>query len=329
MMKNDVEIMFRIYPMDVGIPWKEGVFRREIHNKEELNDYIKKTNGVASCYVSVYDTNKEMTLDKFVFDLDDTNISIALEDAKELVRRVRLPWTVLFSGKKGFHVYVFLSPVKLRRDIARYYLKKVQDDLSSGLKTVDPHVKGDVSRIIRIPNTLNGGRYCTFLPPEFLTWDINQVLEWSRITHGMLVSQSDAPLKTIEELAGNVEIPDTKPTEIDDEIGGIPSIGIIKQIIRPCIVEEMLNPVRKNRGPFHITRMNFVMEMKYHGFTQLQIFKTMKQFDFIDYDSAKTQYQIEKISEYVENSGGKPHGCKRLKEKLGDRCTRCSWVYCW
>ncbi|RLJ04134.1 MAG: hypothetical protein DRP18_05115, partial [Candidatus Aenigmatarchaeota archaeon] len=80
-------------------------------------------------YASVYDNNPDITLDKVVFDLDnETNLNKTLEDTISLVNRLQeknIPYAVIFSGRKGFHIYGLLKPAKLTRDVGAYYLKSL------------------------------------------------------------------------------------------------------------------------------------------------------------------------------------------------------------
>lgn len=331
-MNTTINTLFSVFPREIGIPWddpKKAFFRKTVTSKRGLTNYISTVNGIRSCYCSVYDTHSKVTIDKVVFDLDSTNLETALKDTIKIIKRIKDPFLVLFSGKKGFHLYILLKPQKLRRDVAGFYIKELQQRLSKGIKTVDTHLIGNVSAMIRIPQTLNKKRYCTFLPPEFKNWDINQVLEWSMQPHELQIHGS-TDYRTIEEAVGEIEVKEYKETIIPDDfikINGIPPLEDLHLFIRPCVLEEMIHPVRKDRGSFHMTRMSFVSELMFLGHTKKQVLDIFRlihsKYPIPDFDEETTMYQISKIFE----NKIKPYGCLKLKEKL--TCTNCGWKYMW
>lgn len=331
-MNKVINTLFSIFPREIGIPWddsKGGFFRREVTSKHDLINYIDTVNGISSCYCSVYDTNKDVTIDEVVFDLDSESLETALKDVIKLTKRIQDPYLVLFSGRRGFHLHVLLKPQKLRRDVAGFYIKELQKKLSKGIKTVDSHLIGDVSRMIRVPQTLNNKKYCTFLPPEFKNWNISQVLDWSMKPHELQI-YGRSEYRTIEEVVGEIEVAEHRETVIPDDIKiiDIPPLEDLCLFIRPCVLEEMIHPVRKDRGAFHITRMSFVSELMFLGYTEeqcLNVFRLIhSKYPIPDFDEDKTMYQIEKIFE----NKVKPYGCVKLKEK-GLPCTECGWKYWW
>lgn len=321
-----INALFGIYPREIGIPWHKNFYRKVVTCKRDFHRYIDTINGVASCFVSVYDINNKVTVDKVIFDLDAENLDDALNDAKEIIKRVSdIPHFTLFSGRKGFHIYVLLKPIKMRRDVAGLYVKELQNKISSGLKTVDTHLIGNISAMIRVPNTLNHGRYCTFLLPEFMQWDMEQVLQWSTEPHEPDFDYT-WEYKSIDELVSDISV--NKQTGSEDEfkdieVKGVPTNKVLYQIIRPCIMEEMVRPVRGERGAKHIARMDLVSELMYLAFTPSQIFQVFKNFNMPDFDEDVTKYQIKKLFE----SKLKPYGCTKLMKELP--CTQCGWKYWW
>lgn len=328
---NTINTLFPVFPREIGIPWddpKRDFFRKTVTSKRGLTNYINTVNGIRNCYVSVYDANPNPIIDKIVFDVDSTNLGIALRDITKLTKRIKDPFLVLFSGRKGFHVYILLKPQKLRRDVAGFYVKELQQRLSKGIKTVDTHLVGNISAMIRIPQTLNNKHYCTFLPPEFKKWDINQILQWSMRPQELQIHCA-TDYRTIEEIVGEIEVKQYEPVTYPDglKINGIPPIEDLHLFIRPCVLEEMLHPVRKDRGAFHITRMSLVSELMFLGHTKNQVLDVFRlihsKYPISDFDEDRTMYQISKIFE----NKIKPYGCVKLKEQLP--CNNCGWKYMW
>jgi hypothetical protein len=321
--------LFNVFPREIGIPWESNFYRKTITSIRDLKRYISIVNGNRGCYVSLYDINDKIVLDKIVFDLDSNNLSTSLNDTKKLVRRIvkaKLPYTVLFSGRKGFHVYILLKPQKVRRDVAGFFIKEIQNNFKYGIESVDNHLVGNVSAMIRIPNTLNRNRYCTFLPVSFMGWDIDKILEWSKEQHDA-VNSFTGEYRTIEDITGNLEIrkhPEGSQFGDDITLGSVPSIEMLNELIRPCVLNEMLHPVRGvERGPKHIIRIDLVSELMFLAFSKHQVLEVFRNFEMGDFSEEKTMYQINKIFD----GKIKPYGCKKLRNEV--KCTECGWKYWW
>ena len=318
-MDSKILSLFNIFPRDIGIPnpiRKKDFYRREVTNFKEFYHYLTLMTGSnKGAYASVYDNNPEVTLDKVVFDLDnELNLNKALEDTISLVNRLQeknIPYAVTFSGRKGFHVYGFLKPVKLSRDVGAYYLKTLQEELAEGIESVDRHLIGDIRRMIRIPNSLNNRHYCAPLPVNFQKMSIEEILDYSKKPHGLHFSHGE--LKPIQELVGsNVSLPkksNTKDEEIlQDNTGIVPDIGILEEVIRPYVLEAVKKP-----NPPHIVRLDFVSELMFLGLTQEQILSVIKKLNWEDFDVEATKYQIRKVFEKKL----KPYSGSKLCQVLG------------
>jgi len=263
------------------------------------------------CYTSVYNIGEEILLDKFVFDLDSKDLNEVFTEADILASRLHdrnISYAVIFSGKKGAHVYGLLKPAKLERDIAEYYLKKLHKSFIDGLKTVDMHLVGNPSAMIRIPNTLNDGRYCIPLPFEFRKMNIQEILDYSRIQHN--INFFPGELRTIQELVGDLKVQKRDDTIFKDEIKlrSVPSMEILEELIRPCVITEI-----KKNNPCNIARIDFVSEMMFTGFIPKQILEVIKDLEWDDFDEKQTQYYIRKVFERRL----KPYSNFKLKEAFG------------
>ena len=161
------------YPREICFPSRRLIkTETEFYNK--VNDCNKLKNVYFSLYCCTDKRNFENThIDKIFFDFDiDKKSSVPVKVQKEkLVRQVRkfsdylkekdYQHLICFSGKKGFHVYVFTSNyeniVHKRDTIYNAY----QYFISTLKITPDLHCK-DLRRISRVPNTwhMEGRRYC-------------------------------------------------------------------------------------------------------------------------------------------------------------------------
>ena len=328
-MDSRVLSLFSIFPRDIGIPnpiRKRNFYRREVGSFKEFYRYlILMTGSNRGAYASVYDNNAEITLDKVVFDLDNkTNLNKALEDTISLVNRLQdrdIPYAVTFSGRKGFHVYGLLKPAKLSRDVGAYYLKSLQEELAEGIESVDRQLIGDIRRMIRVPNSLNNGYYCSPLPTNFQKMSIEEILDYSKNTHRL--SFSHGKLKPIQELVGNIRPPEKPDKNNEDEIlqdnvGSIPDMDILAEIVRPYVLEAVRKP-----NPPHIVRLDFVSELMFLGLTEQEIFEIIKRLGWKDFDEEATKYQIK----YVFEKKLKPYSASKLCQILN--CDRGREYYWW
>ena len=313
---TDVSFLYGTFPRDISLPnsFKKGSFyRKKVICARDFQRYLSLMSGSSiSTYTSVYDTNEQVLLDKFVFDLDGEDLNEVFAEVDILASRLHdrsIPYLVLFSGKKGFHVYGLLKSIKLPREVAGYYLGNLHRSLINNLKCIDMHLVGNISAMIRIPNTLNDGRYCTPLPFEFRKMNIEEILDYSKTQHTLNFFPGE--LRTIQELAGDLKVPQKNDSEeFKDEIkvGSIPSMEILEDLIRPCVIKEI-----QKSNPGTVARVNFTSEMMFAAFTPKQILEVIKKLDWDNFDERMTKYQISKVFERRL----KPYSNSKLKEAFG------------
>ena len=313
---NDISFLYSQFPRDISLPnsFKKGSFyRKRVTCMRDFQRYLSLMSGSSvGVYTSVYDTNEQVIIDKLVFDLDGEDLNEVFVEVDILASRLHdrnISYLVIFSGKKGFHVYGLLKPSKIPRDIAGYYLGILQRGLINDLKTIDTHLIGNISAMIRIPNTLNDGRYCVPLPFEFRKMSIEEILDYSRTQHTLNFFPGE--LKTIQELSGDLKVPQKDDSEeFKDEIkvGSIPSMEILEDLIRLCVIKEI-----QKSNPGTVARVDFVSEMMFAAFTPQQILEVIKKLDWDNFDERMTRYQISKVFERRL----KPYSNSKLKEAFG------------
>jgi len=324
-----LDTLYGIFPRDVSVPDGNGNLpRKTIYTRHSFYNHIETLNACGHhCYTSVYDTRDDITIDKVVFDIDSSNLNKSLKEAKILHQRLsEFPHLIVFSGTKGFHIYCFFKPKILSREMGSYFIQTFQEKYQSGLKTVDPHLIGNVSAMIRVPNTINKGRYCTYISSKrFQSMSIDDILEESKGQHRGRIDFT-LSYKSITDLIDGNDPIIKEPSNFffTDKVSDIPNLEILHHLIRPCIMKEMLKPDRgQERGPRHVTRLNFVSEMLHLNFSKEQIFETIKLFNMGDFNEEKTWYQISKICD----NRTKPYGCIKLRESIS--CSKCGWRYWW
>lgn len=310
-----VEELFSRFPREVGYP------RRVVYNYAELVRYVELNNGVRNVYVSLYDLT--FTVDKLFFDFDSrTDLGQAFEDAKAFARRLEehnYPYIPLFSGRKGFHVYVLVKPWRPPNvETAKAVLRDVQTRLAGDLATADRHVFGDVRRLVRFPNTLNGSNYCVPLPLDFTRWSLSQVVDYAKAPRA--VEYGVPHLPGIDAFVDSVH-------EYYHEEGGMkplhdfadmpPSLQLVKPLLRSCVFEAATT----DPDPPHIVRVALVTELMYYGWSKESVHELIRRLRWRDYDPKTTKYQVDQIY----RKGYYPPSCYKLRPYV--RCTECGWVY--
>lgn len=123
-------------------------------------------------------------IDTIFIDLDCDNLHYAHYEAKMLdlyLRHYDCNPRVYFTGNKGFALYIDFPEVRLIKEtvkiVLRTYLESIQSVLA--LKSIDRGCFDCISRISRIPNTINhkSGLYCIPLSREELWNPLSKIKE--------------------------------------------------------------------------------------------------------------------------------------------------------
>lgn len=150
--------LFSSFPREVGNP-KRVVVR----SLDELIKFYEENNGRNPIYVSVYpyveNPSGGVQVDRIFIDFDAPSLDqlpSVYEEVKKFctaLKEKNIPFLSLFSGKKGFHVYIFFEPVTLTNP--KETLKRVVKQLCkwAGVegKFIDWNVVGDIRRLARLP----------------------------------------------------------------------------------------------------------------------------------------------------------------------------------
>ena len=309
-----IEDLFKRFPRDVDYP------RKVVYNYEELKRFVELTNGIKSVYVALYDHT--FIIDKIFFDFDSKDITLAFEDVKTFIKRLNeynYPFIPVFSGRKGFHVYVLLKPwTPPNVETAKAVLRDLQQALAGDLTTCDRNIFGDIRRLTRYPNTLNKTNYCVPLPYDFVNWNISQIIDYAKSQREIDYEIKNLP--SINAFIDNINEYTNAPSKLKPlhEIVDMPPLlYLVKPLIRPCIFES----VTIEPDPPHIVRLSLVTELMYYGWSKESIHELIKKLKWRDYNSKMTKLQIDQIfrKKYL------PPSCYKIKNFV--RCNECGWVY--
>jgi len=310
---KNLRLLFSFYPREYS---KKRIL---IHSPYELERRMNIDNGLDDIFVSVYDVNH--IIDKIVFDIDGKSLPEALKQTNELINRLeeaKIPTIPIFSGKKGFHVYALFEPWRSTNDsTASEVVRLVSVKFAEGLSMVDSHLIGNISALIRVPNTIhpNGYGYCTYLRPSELA-DLSTILELCK--HRRSPEYFLYPRKDIRDFVDLSEIKQESKKDIFFKPNSSEKINyrFLSNLLRPCIAKAIF------KDPCHMVRVEFVAELRELGYTADQILKLCSQLDWADFNPEISSKQIAQVFK-----GYKPLRCQKLKKFVN--CTNCGWVYWW
>jgi len=326
------KILFYPFYREVGNP-----ARKIVRNIREFYKFIVENNGINDCFVAVYDLRYR--IDKIYFDLDILDIKLAYKFYTYL-KGLGLSVIPVFSGKKGFHFYVLLKPMRFKdRDEAIARLREISFTWidESGLyrkennykvSYLDTRVIGDLRRLTRVPNTLRPPEnitYCTYLPEDFGSMSLTELFEYIKQPH-----------EVEYEIKRNVKLTDIETTDaiydymishhpsehisFDQDVSHLEKIDIdvrkfLKFLLRPCLYEWILT-----EEPPHDIRTAATIDLLRADFTPEEIIYLYSKLKWIDYDYRKTRYHVYRIA---SKSWLKPYSCKKLRMMgycLGEEC---------
>jgi len=258
--------------------------RIRVKTEKDALRYINLYNGKKNLYKSLYRvTNNGYLIDKIFFDFDGEKSHYATKKFTKFLHNDNIAFKVHFSGR-GFHIFI---PVIIKEKITDYKLsirelQKAILDTYNLLKYCDPHVIGDIARVVRIPNTFNlrANRYC--IPLRY-----NDIIDLSyEEIRELAVKQRwiiDYAVKGKKLELKNVKKKEHK--EYDNHV-------IIVEGVEPCI-----NRILEKRNPTHDERFLLVLHYKELGENMNQIVERFKKLNWSDWNERITRYQVQHIFE--------------------------------
>jgi hypothetical protein len=194
--------MFDKFPREIGSS------RKIVHNKDDMINWINRSNGYKNCFTSVYKFNEikktergqkadyySAEIDKIFFDFDiepdNPDRSDAYDDREtalnalnrfhEYLDNRNIKHAMFISGG-GFHGYIFCG-----YNVLEYKKQALQNAHMHFIDTldlkIDNKIPGDIARITRIPNTYNLKRekFCVpILPEEIKEYDADELFELAK-----------------------------------------------------------------------------------------------------------------------------------------------------
>ena len=322
------------FPKTFGNP-----VQRRIDDTKTLS-FLLELNRYTDCYLSVnYYPNwmtqssrhiQFVTVPKLFFDFDSVDLNLAYKDMKKLYLYLdgEVPTVPVFSGNKGFHLYILLKPktyevsAKLKELLYRSH-KYFETKL--GLKTLDQHVYSDYKRIARIPYTKNSKSGLWSFVLDDVDVPLNSVLDQAKERPPAIQIPNKERNFTLDEFVEKYkyDVMDkfSVPPLRTETIGELADLKYYESLFEyyPCVWNDLLSD-----NPKHVSRFQAVVWMKWLGFSMqdiVEFFNMMSErFKWIDRQNIDVRnYQIYQI--YTQIPEYKPYGCKTFKEN--GICIKC------
>lgn len=263
-------------------------------------------------------------INKIFFDLDSPKLENCLLDLRKLITFCTdnsLSFACAFSGSKGFHFYLLLSPeTYIIGDFIKDTLRALNIWFSQllGLRTLDPKCI-DPTRLCRVWYTKHSkydkttssykqnGLYCYPLTADqALTWNVPTILDHAK--HPTLISPPIlTPTLTLSTFLSSFQINPAKIIHDNRDSSSklkpsqfmpsqpIEDIVIKKLLPRPCIHQQMVH----SPNPPHFIRFCSVVQLKSLGYSRRWIFDFFKERNYIDAHNVETcAYQINHIFDH-------------------------------
>lgn len=286
-----------------------------VEKPEDLLRHIKYCEAnMLPCYMSVqpYSTRDQpCAIEKLFFDFDcEAEVTKAWKDALAFSQTLRKYYNVepliKFSGRKGYHVYVFLEkPVYFtpdQLDLAVKAYDSLQKRLLRGLKleTLDPSPLGDIKRLARVPFSVHEATGSLCAP-------VNQNLK-------PYVPESLAPYRTLKPELFAPVLRELKAQALFSILGRAWKKPRRTAKVRPCIQAALKQPLDGGNG--HLMRLAVAVEF---------LHADMKTEDVAKLFQAQPDFSLKRSFYFVRNAQKKrykPFKCQTIR-KLGFCLTNC------
>lgn len=315
------QILFPDYPVKLSLVkvGKRGSIVLTAYDFLRLVEIVSLYNGHRHIYIQLQPRN---VINKVVFDIDADSLQDAYDDMRNLVEvfeEEKLPYVVVYSGRRGFHVYLITKRVEITetstlvltlKSVINYYSNK------AGLKHLDAQTGYKIGGWIRLPGTIHPltKHYAIPLTYEDIEKGLSHIIELSKRPYCPTIDFSRIPPDPRDYVL-RVPLPEymTAESPQDSISTTIPEniVKYLKQIIRPCVLQAVLVD-----NPTHFARTQFVTELCWLWFSEKDIVDIIEKLHWDDYDRRITSYHVRKICEKVRDRILYPASCRLLQNRL-------------
>lgn len=316
-------LLFPFYPTEVSLVRNQDhahVLR--VFDQLRLLEIVRIYNGLAHIYTRLYPAG---IINKVVFDIDAPDIETAIQDMASLAsvfEEERLPYVIVFSGRKGFHVYLLTKMVKIDKSMFRIVLKSVVDYYADAaqLRHLDAQT-GYGNGWIRLPNTIHidSGRYATYVESYMVSaGDVYEYSQRPRCPDLSSILGREPP--DPREYVALADLPEYLPKPLPEiRAPELESVAeYLRRVVRPCIALHSLHD-----NPSHFIRTQLATELCWLWHSPQEICDIIEKLRWTDYSRRVTCYHVNKICDKVKQGLLHPASCHTLRERgycIADKC---------
>jgi len=309
------------FPREVGFPK-----RVTVTNRTQYIESIRRHNGKDDCFVSLFSNPQinHRTYDCIFLDFDDESGTLSddvIRDVREAIVRVSRytkSYALYYSGNRGFHLYLYFEPVRIKhfKRTCREFVQLLGLD---EISTLDFKLVGDVRRLCRLPYTIHPttGLYVVRITDVTLRFTRVGIF---RISNNPDPS-ADTEVQDDSRLSKMLLTLDGIDVYIPPPRGRV--VGEIPEDLPPCIV-FLIDKLKstgylKHHERFHLA--SFLLRYGVHPDVVVDLFRRFAS----DYDPHKCRYQVEHIATNMY----KCYSCANAKMlgmcPLGNKMETCPW----
>ena len=318
--------------------------RNLINTQEELLNFINQYNTKLTLYYSIYHCQLKTNLntccnieqnnyhfcntkiDKICFDIDNLNSLEIIKKFHVYCLKNNLKHLILFSGQKGFHIYIFTknfsnlkNPNQSLLNSHNFFIKELNLKVNgNGNSDVDSHILGDVSRLMRYPNTLHisSNLYCIPITTEDLILGKNHIMNKAQKQNFNFTYYGNE-LFDVSKFDNNVHIYHPQMVNFEDKEKVVISIDKQKFLneLPPCLQNILVMPYVYWKQRFFVLKY-----LQHSSFSDkeidliIKIFLVGKKHPIHEHDNYQ-HYLKERQFQYVKNNKSL-FSCKNVKENL-------------
>ncbi|OGM01671.1 hypothetical protein A3K72_00615 [Candidatus Woesearchaeota archaeon RBG_13_36_6] len=322
--------MFRKLPRYLSFP--EQIY---VDHEIAFRNLIRVCNGVKPCSTTMYvfPTRESLIVDKVLFELDnEISPERPYRDASKLktfAEKHNIPCTIIFSGRKGFHVYHWIEPISVVTEEEKLSVKNLlysyQVSLRDYLKIVslDKQIIGQIRHPIRMPTTAyidmkgnKNGRFCRYIPAAEFDKGLRHIISMAKEPGHMPPEETSAlSIQKISELIPQYQYQKRyhKISNLPLDLQGGIKTPCVQGLGLPCMIEAL-----EDSNPPRETRIEIAAWLKFLGYRDIAIVSFFKEVNWMNFDYDKTVANVRCIKARLPR-------CMYLGEEYGSiNCENCS-----
>lgn len=319
---------FSSYPREIAVPT-----RIKVNDIKGFFQVIEQNHFKNSIFTNLYQiTNQKVLIDKLWIDFDGANQYLLTKEVKKTIERFlslgikRKNILIVFTGKKGYHLYVKMKPIKLDIETTRAMLHYILSYVTLDLKTPDRPIFSDVRRITRVAGIQRPEKsICFVLDNEnFDTFpSINEYLDFYKYNYSYMISKGNKQMKklkssmfSIKELhkkikEENFEIDELVTFREEDKISYLDPIEkkerskkikgkAYTEFLKKILPDDLFYSIN-SPNPIHRDRIRFAKKLLDMDFDVPFVIEIISTLRWIDYDPTITEKNVRYIKrKYVK-----------------------------